>query len=76
MRQQNEIKLQSTIKFVAGLVVTLLYGASQICVGIGLGVLIVILLFGRIDIENGRLLALGILMFIPLRYIKNRIKNA
>ena len=61
--------------FLAFLVVDVLYTISSIFMGMGVIVLIIILLFGGIDIINARIPALGILLFYPLRYLKKRMEK-
>jgi len=54
-------------------IVTIMYSVSIIFVGCGVALSVYILLFGNINIENGQIVALGILMYFPLRYCKKRL---
>lgn len=60
--------------FLAYLIVDALYMISLMFMAMGIVVLVIILLFGGIDINNARVPALGILLFFPLRYLKKRLE--
>ena len=59
-------------------IVRALYFASRFSIAIFLGFLILILLLGAqtITIENARWLALAILAYFPLRYIKEYMEKS
>ena len=56
-------------------IVKVLYGTSVIFVGVGFIVLLFILFIGDINIRNAQLFALGILLYLPLRYLKKRLEQ-
>lgn len=65
----------SPVHLLALMIVSGLYGISVICVGVGIGILLLLLIVGDLDISNARLLALGILLYFPLRYLKMRLEK-
>ncbi len=56
-------------------VVSILYGTSIIFIGVGFVVLLIILFVGDIHIKNAQLFALGILLYLPLRYLKKHMEQ-
>ncbi len=63
------------LNFFIYFVISFLYAWSLVCVGMGIVYLAIILLFGGMIVENGQLLALGIFLFFPLRYLKREWKK-
>ena len=71
--KQKTMALQIMLLLARG-VVAVLYLASLCCVLIGAWILILVLFEGSINIENSRLIALGIVLFIPLRFLKKYLE--
>lgn len=61
------------LRFIFFLIIGALYSISAIFLAYGFLVLVIIVIFGGINIQNGQIIALGILLFFPLRYLKNRL---
>lgn len=59
----------------SGGAVAVLYFVSLCCVLIGAWILILVLFEGSINIENSRLIVLGIVLFIPLRFLKKYLEK-
>lgn len=57
------------------IIVTALYILSIIFTVCGIAFLIFILFIGDINMENGYLLALGMLLFLPLRHYKKSLER-
>ena len=67
-------KREPVLNFLIYFAISFLYAASTVCVVMGTVALIIILLFGGMVIENAQLVALGIFLFFPLRYLKRKWK--
>ena len=63
-----------TIRSIIGFVVLILYSVSKYYFFLGLGLLIILAIVGEIKIQNAGILALGMLLFFPLRYL-NKLLN-
>ena len=67
---QSHFKERSKFHFIIFLIIGSLYTISSIFVYAGMVVLIIMLLFGGIDSKGEQIFALGILLYFPLRYLK------
>ena len=56
-------------------VVVMLYSASMIALFVGIGLLVAVLIYGWVEIRDGRLFALGILTSMPLHYLKKYLES-
>ena len=65
----------SPIHLLALVVVSALYGVSLVYAFCGVGILLLLLFIGDLDVKNAQLLALGILLFLPLRYLKKHLEK-
>lgn len=74
IQSQYPFKQRSKLHFALYLAVGALYTVSTAFVGFGIVYLIIIVFVGNLDIENGRLFALWILSYFPLRYLKMRME--
>ena len=56
-------------------IVSALYGTSLVFVGVGFVILLIMLSFGDINIKNAQCEDLGILLYLPLRYLKKPLEQ-
>ncbi len=75
MRYIELLRPKNLVRQLFYIIVVALYCASIITVVIGIGVLTLILVYGWINIRDGQLLSLGILMFLPLHYLKKYLER-
>lgn len=75
-RKEHDMPNSKTIfRRIIFAIVSGLYGTSIVFVGVGFVVLLIILFLGDINIKNAQLFALGILLYLPLRYLKRRLEQ-
>ena len=65
----------SNIRSILSLIVLILYSISKYYFFLGIGLLIILAFIGEIRIHNAGILAFGILMYFPLRYLNKRINE-
>jgi len=75
MNTQTSGEQKSIIRSVIGLIVLILYSISKYYFFLGIGLLFILALTGEIHVQNAGILALGILMFFPLRYLNKRLNG-
>ena len=80
MKNKTIVQRQSTsnndvFRFIVYVTVVILYCSSSLALIIGAGVLVFILIYGSLYIDDGRWLAIGIITFLPLRYLKKYLEG-
>lgn len=76
INKKNKVHLNVTLpRLLLLIVINSLHLLSGFCVLVGGWIALMVLITGGATIENSRFIALGILLFLPIRYMKKYLEE-